>query len=81
MTKKEKGSALAEHARNRSEMIRVQLRDAMRRIELEIDENQGIYPLQGGRLTLSEVCRRAGVHKVTLQGKNHRDTSKAVVES
>lgn len=81
MTKRNTGAALTEHAHGRSDEVRVKLRDAMKKIELEIDENDGIYPLQGGRLSLSEVCRRAGVHKVTLQGPNHRDTSKADVEA
>jgi hypothetical protein len=81
MTNRNTGAALIEHAHGRSEEVRVKLRDAMKKIELEIDENDGIYPLQGGRLSLSEVCRRAGVHKVTLQGPNHRDTSKTDVEA
>lgn len=81
MTKKNTCSALTEHAHGRSDEVRVKLRDAMKKIELEIDENDGIYPFQGGRLSMSEVCRRAGVHKVTMQGQNHRETSKAEVEA
>lgn len=81
MTKNNTSSSLTEHARSRTEEVRVKLRDAMKKIELEIDENDGIYPLQGGRLSLSEVCRRAGVHKVTMQGSIHRETSKAEVEN
>lgn len=81
MTKRNTGTALTEHAHGRSDEVRVKLRAAMKKIELEIEENDGIYPLQGGRLSMSEVCRRAGVHKVTLQGPNHRDTSKVDVEA
>lgn len=81
MTKNTRGSALSEHAHGRTEEVRVKLRNAMKKIELEVDENDGIYPFQGGRLSLSEVCRRAGVHKVTLQGPNHRETSKTEIEA
>jgi Chromatin associated protein KTI12 len=80
MTKKIAGAALTEHAHGRSEGVRAKLREAMKKIELEIDENGGIYPVHGGRLSLSEVCRRAGVHKVTMQGPAHRETTKKEIE-
>lgn len=80
MTKAKPGDALAVHAHARTDQVRRRLRDAMKTIELEIEQNEGIYPFHGGRLSLSEVCRRAGVHKVTLQGPSHRDSSKPEVE-
>jgi len=80
MKKMKHGDALALHAHARTERVRAKLRDAMKDIELEIERNDGIYPFHGGRLSLSEVCRRGGVHKVTLQGASHRSTSKPMVE-
>lgn len=72
--------ALTKHAKSRSDNVRKKLQIAMETIELEIDKNEGIYPYRGGRLSLSEVCRRAGVHKVTLQGETHNMTTKTTVE-
>jgi len=48
----------------------------MRAIELDIEKYDGIYPLNGGRLTQAEVCRRAGIHKITLQGKVHKTSTR-----
>lgn len=72
--------ALKEHAHARTAEVCDRLRDAMKKIELDIEQNEGIYPLHGGRLSLSEVCRRAGVHKVTLQGASHKATTKPLIE-
>lgn len=79
--KKNTGEILSKHAHGRTDQVREKLRGAMKVIELEIEQNEGIYPFHGGRLSLSEVCRRAGVHKVTMQGPSHRDTSKPMVEA
>lgn len=73
--------ALTKHAKARSDEVRKKLRLSMDAIELEIEHNEGVYPFQGGRLSLSEVCRRAGVHKVTLQGLAHKETTKPMVEA
>jgi len=81
MTKAKPGDALAVHAHGRTEQVQKRLRAAMNTIEQEIERNDGVYPFHGGRLSLSEVCRRASVHKVTLQGPSHRDSSKIEVEN
>lgn len=81
MKRSKPGEALVEHAHARTDQVRTKLRDAMKTIELEIEHNDGIYPFHGGRLSMSEVCRRAKVHKVTLQGRSHRDTSKPMIEA
>ena len=52
----------------------------MAAIELDIDQTEGIYPFNGGRLTQAEVCRRASVHKITLQGTAHRTTTRKMIE-
>jgi hypothetical protein len=53
----------------------------METIERDIEDNEGIYPFNNGRLSLAEVCRRASVHKVTLQGSTHRTTTKVVIKN
>lgn len=80
MKKEKPGDALAVHAHGRTDKVRKKLNDVMKTIELEIELNKNVYPYNGGRLSLSEVCRRAGVHKVTVQGALHRDTTKVKVE-
>lgn len=73
--------ALAKHAKTRSLQIHNKLHAAMKAMDLDIEQNEGIYPLNGGRISLSEVCRRAGVHKVTLQGLSHKNTTKPLIET
>jgi len=53
----------------------------MKDIESEIDEHEGIYPLNGGKLNQAEVCRRAGISNVTLSTPAHRDTTHKMVDS
>jgi len=72
---------LAAHSRQRTKDVQQRLQAAMKVIEAEIGKNEGIYPFHSGRLSLSEVCRRAGVHKVTVQGKLHRESTKVHIES
>lgn len=53
---------------------------AIQEIELDIQRNENIYPFNGGTLSQSEVCRRAGVKKAILQGKAHITTTKLMVD-
>lgn len=55
------------------------LRRAMRDIEAEILANEGIYPFNYGRVTQSELCRRADVKKATLQNPLHKDTTRVEI--
>jgi hypothetical protein len=73
-------SALLIHAKARTETVIAKVRGALAAIELDIEQNEGIYPYNGGRLTQAEVCRRAGIHKVTLQGGPHRTTTREMIE-
>ncbi|WIV98453.1 hypothetical protein [Kinneretia aquatilis] len=66
-------AGLARHAKQRSKNVVQALRRAMGAIDVEIEGSDGVYPFNGGRLTQSEVCRRAGVHKATLLTATHRD--------
>ena len=55
------------------------LQRAMHDIESEIAAHHGVYPYNHGRVTQSELCRRADVKKATLQTPLHRDTTRAEV--
>lgn len=54
------------------------LQAAMAKIGAEVAASKGIYLLNGGRVSMAEVCRRAGVHPITLQGAAHRETRRRV---
>lgn len=62
----------------RSDAIAQKLFAAMRKIDEEIEANEGIYP--GGRITANEVCRRASVHIQTLHSPAHKDTTRRIIE-
>lgn len=65
----------------RSGRVRISIERALKKIEQEMEEADGIYPGNGGRLSVAEVSRRAGVSSITLYGKNHRTTTLAMVRS
>lgn len=67
-------------AQRKYEFIKA-LRKAMSAMEHDIEENEGIYPFNGGALSAREVCRRASVSHQTLQGKLHKDTTRDEVNS
>jgi hypothetical protein len=71
---------LLDFAHNRSNDVVKKINAAIAVMESEIAENDGLYPLNGGRINQAEVCRRAKVSKVTLQGKSHKSTTKAMVD-
>lgn len=52
---------------------------AIATMEEEMRSNGGIYPKNGGRLSLAEVCRRAQVHSITLMGEAHRASTRVLV--
>ena len=60
----------------RTEAALARLRKAMADIEAEIAAHQGVYPYNHGRVTQSELCRRADVKKATLQTPLHKDTTR-----
>jgi hypothetical protein len=63
----------------RTEAALARLRQAMRAIEADIQTHHGIYPLNFGRVTQSELCRRADVKKATLQNPVHKDTTRVEI--
>lgn len=66
---------LLKHATSRTELVAAKVAEAMRSIETEIECNDGLYPLNGGRLSRQEVCRRAGIRSSVLDGPCHRSTT------
>lgn len=69
----------AEKPNARTEAALQRLHTAMRDIEAEIEANQGVYPFNYGRVTQSELCRRADVKKATLQNPLHKDTTRVEI--
>jgi hypothetical protein len=63
----------------RTEAALARLHKAMLDIEAEIAAHQGIYPFNHGRVTQSELCRRADVKKATLQNPLHKDTTRVEI--
>lgn len=55
------------------------LRHAMHEIEAEVEAHHGVYPYNHGRVTQSELCRRADVKKATLQNPVHKDTTRVEI--
>ena len=74
------GSGLVLASRKKHSKAVESLRNAMRKIELEIGENDGVYPFNGGRLNQNEVCRRAGVNHTTLQRDAHKTTTRIEIQ-
>lgn len=50
----------------RSAGVEVRVREAMRTIQEEMAANGGIYPANGGAVSMNEVARRAGISLTTL---------------
>lgn len=69
----------ASHSHPRTEAALQRLRQAMAQIETEIEAHGGSYPYNHGRMTQSELCRRADVKKATLQNPVHKDTTRVEV--
>ena len=69
----------AEKPNARTEAALARLHKAMHDIEAEITAHQGVYPFNYGRVTQSELCRRADVKKATLQNPLHKDTTRVEI--
>lgn len=67
-------------SKERTTKVIAKVREAMKDMELDIQNSEGIYPFNGGRITAAEVCRRAKISNMTLQAPSHRDSTKVVVE-
>lgn len=71
---------LLDSAKERTANVVSRLRQAMAEIAKDVQDNEGLYPYNKGRIDQSEVCRRASVSKVTLQGSSHKTTTKKEVD-
>lgn len=63
----------------RTQAMLQRLQQAMRDIETDIAQHHGVYPYNHGRVTQSELCRRADVKKATLQTPLHKHTTREAV--
>lgn len=77
MTQKQKDTGKKRGA-TRSTDVHQNVLNAMETIAREMESNEGIYPQNGGGLSMNEVARRAGIHSTTLQTKNHKELGKQV---
>ncbi|NNG25526.1 hypothetical protein [Telluria aromaticivorans] len=71
-----------EAARRRGEArtagVEASVREAMRTIEKEMLDNQGIYPENGGAVSMNEVARRAKISLTTLFSPKQKELGKVV---
>ena len=72
---------VVQNAKERTLRVVGAIKAAMAEIARELAENDGIYPHNKGRLSMAEVCRRAGVHSITMAGAAHCDTTRPMVQS
>jgi hypothetical protein len=68
-------------AKDRSRRVVADVREAMALIEVELQKNDGLYLRNKGRLTMAEVCRRAGVHPITMMGATHKKTTRPMIQA
>jgi gas vesicle protein len=66
-------------ANPRTQAMLRRLHKAMLDIEAQIAQHHGVYPYNHGRVTQSELCRRADVKKSTLQTPLHKETTRVEV--
>lgn len=62
----------------RSAAIEARVRRAMVTIREEMTANSGIYPQNGGAISMNEVARRASISETTLFAPKHRELGKSV---
>jgi hypothetical protein len=73
MTRKANYEPLVKTQQARGEATREKVLAALQTMEREIDEH-GLYPENNGKVTLTEVARRAGVSAITLRNQHHHQT-------
>lgn len=62
----------------RSAGVEARVREAMQTIEKEMADNQGIYPMNGGAVSMNEVARRAEISLTTLFSPRQKELGKVV---
>jgi hypothetical protein len=68
-------SPLTRHAAERTLSVVQRVVATMKLLEAEIDQNDAVYPYNGGRLSRSEFCRRASIRPSVLDGDAHRGST------
>ncbi len=63
--------AAAKRGAARTEKTLQQVEDAIRAISDEMAGNGGIYPHNGGAVSMAEIARRAGINEATLYKKDN----------
>jgi len=63
--------AAAKRGAARTERTLQQVEDAIRAIAKDIGENGGIYPKNGGAVSMAELARRAGINEATFYKKGN----------
>lgn len=74
--KKDIPKQLRNSASQRTSDFLAKLKTAQDEIAKELLINNGIYPNSKRKLSVAEICRRAGVSKDTLQSKKHVKTTR-----
>lgn len=64
--------AAALRGKARTSAVSIKVRSALKTIRQEMAANGGIYPSQGGAVSLNEVARRAGISDTTLYAPKQR---------
>jgi len=64
----------------RSAGVEARVRDAMETIQNEMAANSGIYPKNGGAVSMNEVARRANISETTLFAPKQKALGKNVKE-
>lgn len=65
---------------SKAEQIHEHVRDLLKEIQKEMAANQGIYPQNGGALSMAEVARRAEIHPNTFHKSRYVELAKEVKE-
>lgn len=58
-------------AGEKADHTRARIEAAKKKIERDIEKNDGLYPFAKGKLTVAEVLRRAGLSPASLQKAHH----------
>ena len=73
---KQGSDILRRNADRAHKAARLKIHKAMKAMEADIEGSDGLYPYNKGRVTTSEVLRRAGVSAALMQGTAHKNTTR-----
>lgn len=66
------------HGAKRSSEVEAKVREAMATIKKEMAANGGMYPQHGGKVSINEVARRAGISQTTLFSPKQKELGRTV---